>query len=193
MKKVTLALALAAFVVVAGYGYSTVEAKTNYQIALASPKPSTSPSPSASPTPTEVNSFDLFWPLAPGKTRESKLYFLKTLKEKIRGFLIFGSAQKADYKVFLSVKRLIEADSLMQGNKTDLANATLQDAQNDIDSAASNAAKANKEDLSPLSGQIKDRLTKMNKLIDWLMFKYPDSKSSLESLNSKISSLSTKI
>src|SRR5258706_11685992 len=72
------------------------------------------PTPTPTPVPV-VNSFELFWPMSSGKTLQSKVYFLKTLKEEVRGFFIFGSAQKADYKIFLSIKRMLEAEALMKG------------------------------------------------------------------------------
>jgi len=72
------------------------------------------PTPTASPVPAPVNSFELFWPMVAGKTMQSKVYFLKTLKEDVRGFFIFGSAQKADYDIFLGIKRMLEAEALMK-------------------------------------------------------------------------------
>lgn len=60
----------------------------------------------------EVNSFELFWPLVAGKTKAQKYYSLKLFKENLRGSLIFGKFQKADYILFLTTKRLLEAEKL---------------------------------------------------------------------------------
>ena len=81
-------------------------------------------SPSPSPV-AEVSSFDLFWPIVSGKTMGDSLYSLKILKEDFRGLLIFGASQKADYYVFLSTKRIVEAEALLKADKIDLANKTL--------------------------------------------------------------------
>ena len=61
----------------------------------------------------EVNSFELFWPISAGKTTASKMYSLKLWKENLRGSLIFSKARKVDYLIFLSVKRLVEAEALL--------------------------------------------------------------------------------
>lgn len=80
--------------------------------------------PKASPAP-EVNSFELFWPLSPGKVKGDSLYPLKELKEKFRGMFIFGAPEKVDYELLLATKRAIEAEKLLKDGKTDLAIQTL--------------------------------------------------------------------
>src|SRR3989304_3599259 len=65
-----------------------------------------------------VDSYELFWPMVAGKTTaDGFVYTLKILKEDIRGYLIVGSAPRADYKVFLGVKRLLEAEKLLNDGK----------------------------------------------------------------------------
>ncbi len=179
MKKVLLFLILPLFLISYIFSYKTAKAA--------------SPSPSPAPAMQEVNSFDLFWPMVSGKTKDNNLYFLKILKEKIRGFFIFSSALKSDYHVFLSVKRLLEVEALLKENKEDIANQTAEEVSKNIDSALTNAEKSKKEDFSSVSGQMNDRLTKMKTLIDWLMTKYPNSKSGLSTINGKIASLESKI
>ena len=80
------------------------------------------------PTPLNISSFELFWPVVAGKTMGDPLYTLKTLKEKVRGFLIFGKPQKVDYHVFLATKRVIEAEKLISESKRELAVKTLDKA-----------------------------------------------------------------
>jgi len=46
---------------------------------------------------SEINSFELFWPISPGKTVGDSLFFLKTIKENLRGLVIFGMLQKANH------------------------------------------------------------------------------------------------
>jgi len=73
----------------------------------------------------EVNSFELFWPVVAGKTKGDSLYGLKLFKEKLRGFLIFGEPQKANYNAFLATKRLVEAEKLIKGGKDNFSDVTL--------------------------------------------------------------------
>src|SRR5258708_2526369 len=113
-----------------------VFAKTVYKApVVAAAKAQANPTPSPVPA---VNSFDMFWPLVAGKTIESKVYSLKLLKEKIRGMLIFGKAQKADYEIFLGIKRMLEVESLIKAGKSDLANQTLDKALAKFQSASAN-------------------------------------------------------
>jgi len=84
----------------------------------------------------ELNSFELFWPLAAGRTRGDSLYFLKRLKEKVRGALIFGKPQKAEYKVFLTTKRVLEAEKLLNEGKSNLVNETLTEALEELEEAS---------------------------------------------------------
>lgn len=105
-----------------------------------------SPSPvassSASPGPTTMNSNELFWPLSAGKTIDDKFYFLKEFKEKLRGWFIFGEAQKADYSVFLGTKRVLEAEKLLDEGKHEFANQTFDKALEQFESAQKNIEEA---------------------------------------------------
>jgi len=80
----------------------------------------------------EVNSFELFWPVVAGKTRGDSLYFLKSLKEKVIGILVFGDAKKADYLISLATKRVVEAEKLLLDGKEDLAIKTLDEAEENV-------------------------------------------------------------
>lgn len=84
---------------------------------------------SATSAKAAVNSYELFWPLVAGKTMaDGFVYQLKILKEDVRGYLIFGPAQKANYQVFQASKRLLEAEKLVLDKKDDLASLTLDKA-----------------------------------------------------------------
>jgi len=73
-----------------------------------------------------VDSYELFWPMVAGKTTaDGFVYKLKILKEDVRGYLIFGPVQKADYHVFRAAKRLLEAEKLLLDKKDSLAQTTL--------------------------------------------------------------------
>lgn len=79
-------------------------------------------------TENPVNSFEIFWPLVAGRTKGDKFYTLKTFKEKVRGLLIFGKPQKADYSLFLVTKRLLEVEKLSKEGKKDYSLQTLDNA-----------------------------------------------------------------
>ena len=163
-----------------------VLAKTYYTYTV---KPTSTPT--ATPIPV-VDSFSLFWPMSAGKTVQSKVYFLKTLKEKVRGFFIFGSADKADYNLFLGIKRMLEAESLMKGNLPDLANKTLDMASIEVDKANSNLTNAKNSGsvVQTTKDEINTRVSNLKKFVSSLMSQYPDYKTKLQSILDKLNSLS---
>lgn len=147
--------------------------------------------PSPSPVPTTVNSFEVFWPMVAGKTMQSKLYFLKTLKEKIRGIFIFGSAQKANYDIFIGIKRMLEAEVLMKAQLTDLANRTLDSASTDFDKA--NSALTNAKNSSDVDQDTKNeiniRVSNLKKFVTSLEKENPGFKDKLQSIMDKLNAL----
>lgn len=62
----------------------------------------------------KADSFELFWPIVAGKVRGDSMYSLKLFKEKLRESLIFSSFKKADYKITISEKRLVELEYLFK-------------------------------------------------------------------------------
>lgn len=69
------------------------------------------------PSVVKVSSSELFWPITAGAVMGEMLYPLKSLKENLRGLIIFGNVKKADYLITLSEKRLIEAEKLLVEKK----------------------------------------------------------------------------
>lgn len=116
---------------------------------------------------TNVNSFELFWPLAAGKTRADSFYFLKTWKENIRGLFIFGSVQKAEYQTFLATKRVLETESLISQSKYDLASQTEASANNLLNKSE-NTFKNSTDMQDEVKVTVKNRLDNLIKLIDQL-------------------------
>ena len=96
----------------------------------------------------EITSFELFWPVVAGKTMGDPLYILKSLKEKVRGFLIFGKSQKVDYSVFLATKRVVEAEKLINESKRKLAVETLDKAIVLLESAETKVSNTPGESIS---------------------------------------------
>ena len=121
-----------------------------------SPNVAFSEEASSSPKST----FEAFWPLTAGRTADDPLYYLKVWKENLRGVLIFGNPQKAEYAVLMGTKRVLEADKLLQGGKKDLADKTLGKASEQFDIAKKNLndAKVNKRPLGSSVNTIKPRL-----------------------------------
>lgn len=120
----------------------------------------------------EVNSFELFWPMVAGKTMDDGMvYNLKLLKEKIRGWFIFGAFQKADYQVFLATKRALEAEALLDKEKDELAIKTLGRASTQLLAAQSSLKRANEEGVTGDASQIRNRVENIVKLVSWLSAK----------------------
>ncbi|QQS38628.1 hypothetical protein IPM62_04575 [Candidatus Woesebacteria bacterium] len=142
---------------------------------------------------SEINSYELFWPLVAGKTRTEKMYFLKRIKEKTRGALIFGSSQKVDYHVFIAVKRTLETEKLLNEGKKDAASDTLKDAIEELDKAEEKV-----NDISKKGGNygqkvhgINTRLENISKLAIFLSM--TNDEKLLVDLANKASDLSEKI
>lgn len=74
---------------------------------------------------TIVNSYELFWPIVPGRVMGDKLYFLKLFKEKLRESVIMSSFKKADYLITISEKRLVEAEYLYKNGNIKAGSETL--------------------------------------------------------------------
>lgn len=110
----------------------------------------------------EFNPNEVFWPLSAGKTIDDSLYFLKQWKETLRGLIIFGQIQKADYQLTLVTKRLLEADKLMQQQKTVAASKTLDLARLQINSVLTNVEKSQKNEIK--SGTKLSMIDRLNKI-----------------------------
>lgn len=157
---------------------------------LAQTKSQEKASPSAS-----IDVFKLFWPITAGKTLDEPMYFLKDLKEKVRGALIFSPAAKAEYGVLLATKRVLEAEKLVNQGKNDLANKTLDLAKAQFEVAEKNLemAKSKKEALKESGALTYTRLSNLETyLTDWIN-KDSANKDSLQQILSKVTSLRDKL
>lgn len=148
------------------------------------------------PTPVaEISSFELFWPVVAGKTMSDSFYFVKSLKEGLREKLIFGSAQKADYSVFLATKRIVEAEKLILEGKSDLAGKTLIQAIKQLDKATINVNQALAKGISFQDQAISmsNRLSNLEAFIPGLITKANNNKESLTKILEKVTSLKVKL
>lgn len=115
-----------------------------------------------------INSYELFWPLSAGKTEGDQLYSLKLFKEKVRGWLIFGESNKADYAVFLGTKRVLEAEKLLKDGKVELAIKSLERADSNFSYAYETVKVAGSKGRLNVSEIRRDRLVNVKTLIDYL-------------------------
>lgn len=69
-------------------------------------------SPSVASSSALVSTYELFWPITAGRTMNDSSYWIKGLKESLRGLIIFGDLKKASYNLELSDKRMVEAEKL---------------------------------------------------------------------------------
>lgn len=140
----------------------------------------------------EINSFELFWPIVAGKTMGDPLYFFKSLKEKVRGWLIFGKPQKAEYAVFLATKRVVETEKLINEGQKDLANKTLKRATSQLN-VAEKSVDATKGSLGNVVDEINNKLDNLEKFIPWLAFQNEEFKDELQSILEKVKLLNQKV
>lgn len=146
-------------------------------------------STSSSEIDSKMSSYELFWPLLAGKTLDDSFYFLKLIKEDIRGLFIFGNVQKADYKIMLSTKRVLEAEKLLQTNKEELAVQTLDKAFSSLSSAKINLSKAEQTniDFQQVRTNIIKQLSNLNSFLPELSLKSQgDAKTKVDGLNEAV-------
>lgn len=143
----------------------------------------------ASPAPITVNSFELFWPIAPGKVMGEAFYPLKTLKEKLRGMLIFDDFKKSDYNLTLSEKRVVEAEKLLVELKDyDNGKKTLDKATEARQLAVDFLEKSkDSPDAGNLKGRIISSLEKQRALLNYIITLLPEDRKSI--VNENISSI----
>ncbi len=150
--------------------------------------------PSSSPTSLElsqqVNSYELFWPLTAGRTVDDSLYSLKLFKEKIRGWLIFGIQQKADYAAMLTTKRVLEAEKLINENKTNLVGQTfnMASSQLDIVNDQLKMAKQKNEKMGQTATDLSNKLNNLEKFLNNLLNNKPEYQTQIKNLLEKIQS-----
>jgi|SRR3989344_1625786 len=149
-----------------------------------------------SPTPQTVNSFEVFWPMVAGKTVTDPLYKLKLFKENVRGALIFGNLQRADYLIFLAVKRSLEIEKLLQESNLPAAQKTVILEQLTLTKAGvsyDHYKSAGDTDTSGLGPQMVIRLDSMTKLFTWLGAKNSQNKELLQPLVDQVQALKVRL
>lgn len=140
-------------------------------------------------------SYELFWPLSAGKTVDDGfVYSLKKLKENLRGMLIFGNVEKADYSVFLATKRILEAEKLINENKYELVDKTLYDALSQLSIAEENIQGFRRpEKLNAKSKEMVSRLPNIGKLVEILTSRENSASGKLREVTNKVTSITKKL
>ena len=142
----------------------------------------------------ELSSFELFWPVTAGRTKEDSLYSLKLFKERVRGMVIFGSFKKVDYDIFLTTKRVIEAEALFNSGKQDLANKTLDLAINRLGDAQKRIEKIDATDKAGvIVDRVNNRLNNLEVFLPRLISQNEASRDKLQEILDKVQSLNRNI
>lgn len=81
----------------------------------------------------------------PGLLPDSPIYFLKIMRDKVKGFFFFGEDGKAQYALTLAEKRLSEAKALADKGEDELASTTAEQAGIENENAQEHLAKAEAE------------------------------------------------
>lgn len=129
--------------------------------------------PASSLSASTVDSYNLLWPLTAGKTENDSLYFLKLLKERISGLFIFNDTKKADYKILLGTKRVLEAEKLLKDGNTVTASKTLEKARSEYFSAFNHLKKAHSQNKLSAEEIRRDRLVYVKSIVDQLKTSAP--------------------
>ncbi len=139
--------------------------------------------------------FEIFWPLSAGITSDQPLYFLKQFKETVRGMLIFGGPQKAEYTIMLATKRLLEANKLADSNKSEFVKKTYEEAITDLNQAGEliDAVKKKKEILGESGINIKNQLNNIGKFVPFLMANNNAYQAELENILNAVKQIEEKI
>ncbi len=94
----------------------------------------------------------------PGMLPDNKFYFLKMLRDKIWGFLIFDEVKKIDWLILMGDKRLAAGKVLIDTGKTNLGVAAIIKGEGYIAKAVSRAEVAKERNLN-----VHDQLEKLRK------------------------------
>lgn len=86
------------------------------------------------PTPTleedydfsSMTTYELFWPITAGKVPGDKFYNLKVWRDKLMGYLFFNPVKKSEYLKQLANKRLLEAEKLVELDRQQFLQETLE-------------------------------------------------------------------
>jgi hypothetical protein len=139
---------------------------------------------------TSVNSFEMFWPLVAGKTVEDGLvYSLKNVKENIRYALLFKPGEKANYKIFIVVKRMLEGEKLLNEKKFSGAEKSFNKAKSELDKTGDLINESIAVDKqNPLTPETSKRLEDIGMFANWLSTTQTGAPAVLKEIKSEVDS-----
>lgn len=79
-----------------------------------------------------MTTYELFWPIVPGKVPGDKFYNLKVWRDKIASFFIFNKLKKVEHLKKLANKRLVEAERLVELQRYSFFFPTLEKAKENL-------------------------------------------------------------
>lgn len=142
------------------------------------------------PVPTQVafpvNSFELFWPVSPGRVMGDKLYSLKLFKESLREVFIFNDLKKAEYNITLSEKRTVEAEKLFLENKDTInGENTLSEAQKKRETALNLVMESRSKNTSDVKSRMINSFKNQKLLLESIATKVSEDQKSAFAENIK--------
>ncbi len=109
----------------------------------------------------------------PGLTPDSQFYFLKTWKEQIQMFFTFGEENKAKQFLHLAEVRLAEYQKMMEMEKTEIAQKTLDKYEKQLNQAVEKAQEVQKKGGEDLTDTIKEKRVKYQEVLGGILEKVP--------------------
>jgi hypothetical protein len=122
----------------------------------------------------KVDSFEMFWPISPGKLMGESLYPLKLFKEKLRAMVILSPQRKTEYYITISEKRLVEAEALYK--KSDWVNAkgTLDNLISAWQKVQQTLSRVDAKDIKTIEETFTNSLDKQRLVLDNLILLVPE-------------------
>lgn len=113
---------------------------------------------------------------SPGILPDSPFYFLKTWKEAIQNFFIFGAENKAKQFLHLADVRLAEYQKMIEKGKTEIAQKTLDKYEKQLNHALQKIEelKNKVEDTKDISQKLEDTVTKHIEVLERNLQKAPE-------------------
>ncbi|MDO8558413.1 MAG: DUF5667 domain-containing protein [bacterium] len=111
-----------------------------------------------------------------GITPDSHFYFLKTWKENIQTFFTFGAENKAKQYLHLADVRMAEYQKLIEKEKTDIAEKTLEKYKNQLQQALDKISEIKKsgKNETDLSTRFEQAITKHLQVLQVILLKVPE-------------------
>ena len=149
---------------------------------------------SPTPSPTQAIVYEMPYP---GLLPDSPLYFLKTARDNVIGFLINDPFKKATFNLLQADKRFQAGIMLYQKdeNKKELAFTTISKGHNYLEDAITKAldAKSHKVEVADLTSKIELSTKKQRQTLKQLQLSHPQAKEDVAHALERVESIEKKI